>query len=100
MPFIPGMKWAYEGLTDEGLERQVVEVLEETRMINGVEATVVRDTVYVNGEIRKIPMTGMLRIQMETSGIWANSPRLTRTDCLPARAVHLSGALMARYRGS
>jgi hypothetical protein len=53
MPFIPGMKWAYEGLTDEGLERQVVEVLEETRMINGVEATVVRDTVYVNGEIRE-----------------------------------------------
>lgn len=53
MPFIPGMKWVYEGQTDEGLERQVVEVLGETRMINGVEATVVRDTVYMNDEIKE-----------------------------------------------
>ncbi|MBK9585314.1 MAG: hypothetical protein KA099_00915 [Alphaproteobacteria bacterium] len=53
LPFVPGTKWVYEGMTDEGLERQVVEVLDETRMINGVEATVVRDTVYVNGEIRE-----------------------------------------------
>ncbi|MCB1682699.1 MAG: hypothetical protein H6858_04690 [Rhodospirillales bacterium] len=52
-PLIPGTKWVYEGMTDEGLERIVVEVLNETQIINGVEATVVRDSVYLDGELKE-----------------------------------------------
>ena len=50
-PLIPGTKWVYEGMTEGGLERIVVEVLSETDIINGVEATVVRDSVFLNGEL-------------------------------------------------
>lgn len=50
-PLTPGTTWAYEGETDEGTETIVVEVLDETRVVNGVEATVVRDRVYLDGEL-------------------------------------------------
>jgi hypothetical protein len=51
LPFAPGMKWVYEGEEDGETERVEVEVLDETREIEGITATVVRDTVYVDGEI-------------------------------------------------
>ena len=50
-PLIPGTTWVYEGQDDDETERVEVEVLEETRDIQGITATVVRDTVYVDGEI-------------------------------------------------
>ena len=50
-PLVPGTKWVYEGEDDDETERVEVEVLEETRDIQGITATVVRDTVYVDGEI-------------------------------------------------
>jgi len=53
-PFHPlpvGATWSYEAVTDEGTERIEVEVLSETREIEGVTATVVRDTVTVDGEV-------------------------------------------------
>ncbi len=49
-PFLPmpvGARWTYE-LEEETIE---VVVLEETRMIQGVAATVVRDTVTEGGEV-------------------------------------------------
>jgi hypothetical protein len=50
-PLTPGTKWVYEGEEDGETERVEVEVLDETRVIEGITATVVRDTVYVDGEL-------------------------------------------------
>jgi len=47
----PGTSWRYAGETDEGTETTIVEVLAETRVVNGVEAVVVRDQVYLEGEL-------------------------------------------------
>ena len=53
-PYFPlpvGAVWTYEGESEDGTERIVVEVLEETRVVAGVTATVVRDRVYLEGEL-------------------------------------------------
>lgn len=50
-PFLPGSTWVYRGGTAEERERIVVKVLKRTRLIEGITATVVRDTVKVNGEL-------------------------------------------------
>jgi hypothetical protein len=52
LPFIPGSKWVYEARLEDGsVERNEVEVLEETRNVNGVTATVVHDVVFVEGQL-------------------------------------------------
>jgi hypothetical protein len=51
LPFPVGATWHYEAESDEGLETIDVEVLAETKTIEGVEATVVRDTAYLDGVI-------------------------------------------------
>ncbi len=48
---IPGATYIYEGETEEGLERIEVKILGETRVVMGVTTTVVRDTVYLDGEL-------------------------------------------------
>lgn len=50
-PLLPGTVWRYQGETDEGTETIVVEVLPQTRTVHGVAATVVRDRVYLEGEL-------------------------------------------------
>ena len=45
LPLVPGTTYTYEKETEDGLETVVVEVLEETRVVNGVECIVVRDMV-------------------------------------------------------
>jgi hypothetical protein len=50
-PFSPGRRWVYEGMTAEGLERIEIEVLAETRTILGIEATVVQDRAFLDGEL-------------------------------------------------
>jgi hypothetical protein len=50
-PLVPGTTLEYAGETDAGLETIIVEVLNETRAVNGVTATVVRDRVYLDGEL-------------------------------------------------
>ncbi len=49
LAFTPGSRWVYE--SDDGSERIEVIVLEETRVVMGITATVVRDTVYEDGEM-------------------------------------------------
>ena len=49
LPFRPGAKWIYE--STDGVERIEVEVLEETRQILGISATIVRDRVWEDGEL-------------------------------------------------
>jgi hypothetical protein len=50
-PLVPGTTYNFEGETDDGTETVVVEVLHETRVILGITATVVRDRVFVDGEL-------------------------------------------------
>lgn len=47
----PGTTWQYTGETSEGTETITVEVLSETRQINGVTATIVRDRVFLEGDL-------------------------------------------------
>jgi hypothetical protein len=48
---VPGARLAYEGETDEGTERTAIEVLETTKVVHGVVATVVLDRVYLDDEL-------------------------------------------------
>lgn len=51
LPLVPGTTRTYEGDTEDGLETIVVEVTDETREILDVECIVVRDTVWIDGEL-------------------------------------------------
>ena len=51
LPLLPGSSWVYEGRDGDEVEHIEVVVLEETRLVNGVTAAVVHDTVTVNGEL-------------------------------------------------
>jgi hypothetical protein len=52
LPMLPGTRWVYESTDVDGeTERIVVEVLDETRSVMGVEAIVVHDVVEVDGEV-------------------------------------------------
>jgi hypothetical protein len=51
-PLIPGSKWVYEArLADGSTERIELEILHETRAVNGVTATILHDSVFVNGTL-------------------------------------------------
>lgn len=50
-PLVPGTTYEFESATDEGLETITVEVLADVRVINGVTATVVRDRVFLDGDL-------------------------------------------------
>lgn len=50
-PLVPGTRWAYESRTGDGSERIDALVLEDTRSVAGIECTVVRDTVSLDGEL-------------------------------------------------
>ena len=51
LPFVQGAWWIYEADTDEGTERVEVRVLPDEKIIMGVHATVVRDTVTLDGDL-------------------------------------------------
>jgi hypothetical protein len=51
LPYRPGNTWHYEAETEDGLETIDIEVLAETRSIQDAVATIVRDTVRVDGEL-------------------------------------------------
>jgi hypothetical protein len=51
LPLAPGTRWVYEAKTEDGLERLVVEVTSDNKVINGVNCVVVRDTVTLDGVI-------------------------------------------------
>lgn len=50
-PLVPGTRYDYAGETAEGTETTIVEVLSETRVVNGVTAQVVRDRVFLDDEL-------------------------------------------------
>ena len=51
LPFTPGTTFIYEGETEDGKERIEVNVTHETKEILGVTCIVVRDRVWVDGEL-------------------------------------------------
>jgi hypothetical protein len=51
LPYAPGGSWTYEGTEDGETERVEVSVTPERKEIMGISATVVRDTVSVDGEV-------------------------------------------------
>ncbi|HEX5614755.1 MAG TPA: hypothetical protein VFZ83_06330, partial [Acidimicrobiia bacterium] len=51
LPFTVGSEWIYEGFSDGETERIEIVVTDERKEILGISATVVRDTVYVGGEL-------------------------------------------------
>lgn len=48
LPLIPGDVYTYEVETDQGLERIIVEILDDTRVVAGITARVVRDRVFLD----------------------------------------------------
>lgn len=51
-PLIPGSRWVYEAkLADGSTERVELEILDETRQVNGVAATILHDSVFADGEL-------------------------------------------------
>ena len=51
LPFAVGSRWVYESVAVSEVERFEVVVLGETRVVMGIPATVVRDTVTIDGEL-------------------------------------------------
>ena len=49
-PLIPGTRTIYEGPTADGMERNVVEVTNDTKIVMGVTTRVVHDVVSVDGK--------------------------------------------------
>ena len=49
-----GKKMIYEAETKDGLEKIVIEVTSETKVIEGVTTVVYLDTVYLNGQLHEI----------------------------------------------
>src|SRR6266540_5007224 len=50
-PLPPGARWTYRGKTPDGIERDVVEVTSQTKVIRGVRCVVVHDTVSIGGQV-------------------------------------------------
>jgi hypothetical protein len=50
-PLLAGSRWVYEGTSDGEAEQVEVVVTGERRVILGISATVVRDTVSIGGEV-------------------------------------------------
>src|SRR5262245_24132479 len=67
-PLVRGTTYSYEGETDEGTETTVVEVQDETKTILGITATVVRDRVFLDGEL--IEDTFDWFAQQNTGDVW------------------------------
>lgn len=51
LPLVPGSRWRYEGDSEGETERIEVTVTDERRAIAGIVATVVRDTVHIDGQL-------------------------------------------------
>jgi len=67
-PFHVGSHWVYEKDGEEGLEHIEIDVLDETREIQGVECRQVRDVVFVDGEL--VEHTIDYLAQHENGDVW------------------------------
>lgn len=67
-PRIPGTRYVYEGVTIDGLERVEIEILHETRTVMGIQATIMHDVVYLDGEL--VEETYDWFAQDKTGNVW------------------------------
>jgi len=67
-PMKPGARWVYHGESDGEHEMITVEVLAEKKTVWGVSATVVRDTVTVDGELEEDTLDWFA--QDEDENVW------------------------------
>src|SRR5215471_3333752 len=51
LAFAPGRKFHYRSETADGVETNTVEVTTQTKTIMGISATVVHDSLYLNGAL-------------------------------------------------
>ncbi len=68
LPFTPGSKWFYESTGEDEVERIEVTVLDDKRDVMGITATIVRDTVTVDGEL--VEDTYDWYAQDEAGNVW------------------------------
>src|SRR4051812_46325556 len=52
-PLIPGTTFVYSGVEDGGTAVDIVQVTDDTELIQGVVATAVSDRVYIDGHLRE-----------------------------------------------
>lgn len=50
-PLVPGAVWVYENESEDGLETTFDEITGDTRIVDGIEATVLRDEVRLNDQV-------------------------------------------------
>lgn len=68
LPWTPGAVYTYEAETEDGLETTLIEVLAETRVVNGIEAVIVRDRVSLDDLL--IEDTRDWYAQDDTGNVW------------------------------
>jgi len=76
-PLPLGRRLLYRGTEDDLPETVVTDITLGHKTILGVPVTVVLDRVFLNGELRRRPSTGMPRTGKAMSGISARIPRST-----------------------
>ena len=68
-PLIPGAKYVYEAdKLREGLERVELEILSEKREVMGIQATIVRSTTYLDGQL--VEDNDVLFAQDKDGNVW------------------------------
>jgi hypothetical protein len=82
-PKLPGTRWVYEGITADGLERTESEVLSETLEIEGIQATVVTNQDYLDGELTEDNLDYFA--QDRDGNVWYLGENVDNYD---ARALH------------
>ena len=67
-PLVPGAAWTYEADGEDGLETTLDEITGDTRMVDGILATVLRDEVRLDGEV--IELTFDWHAQDVDGNVW------------------------------
>ena len=82
LPLIPGTTLTYEKETEDGLETIVYEVLNTTRVVDGVVCVIVRDRVYLEGLL--IEDTHDWFAQDDAGNVWYMGEDVTNYEYNPA----------------
>jgi hypothetical protein len=67
-PLVPGIVWTYEAETEDGQETTLDLVTAGTKFVDGVETTIIRDEVYLEGEL--IELTVDFHAQDTEGNVW------------------------------
>ncbi len=79
-PLRPGTRWTYEGHTEYGFERKVVEVADETRTVMGVRCVVVHDVVTLDGQVHEDTVDWFAQDREGTVWNFGEATRKRRAD--------------------